>query len=171
MMTWMEYRRSRHCWSTRFCWKNYANVEWTNKNYSNDNYSYIAPASLWILTLLRDSTKVLDRLENEFYSFFLLLLLLLEISSFKSYRFQYSKFRMATFFTYFIVGNKSETILWNGVIKIRIKLAWFLGIKWLCSKIKNRRTHWANVDCKVVNRENKFQAVSHLVWVCWKAMI
>ena len=25
--------------------------EWTNKNYSNDNYSYIAPASLWILTV------------------------------------------------------------------------------------------------------------------------
>ena len=27
--------------------------EWTNKNYSNDNCSYIAPASLWILTVLR----------------------------------------------------------------------------------------------------------------------
>ena len=26
--------------------------EWTNKNYSNDNYSCIAPASLWILTYL-----------------------------------------------------------------------------------------------------------------------
>ena len=41
----------------------------------------------------------------------------------------------------------------------------------LFQKIKNRRTHWANVVCKVVNREKKFKAVSNLVWVCLKAMI
>ena len=38
-------------------------------------------------------------------------------------------------------------------------------------KIKNRRTHWANVVCKVVNREKKLKAVSNPVWVCWKAVI
>ena len=38
-----------------------------------------------------------------------------------------------------------------------------------CSKIKKRRR--SNVVCKVVNRENKFQAVSNPVWVCLKAMI
>ena len=42
---------------------------------------------------------------------------------------------------------------------------------WLSLKIQNRRTHWANVVCKVVQRENKFKAVSNLVWVCWKARI
>ena len=39
------------------------------------------------------------------------------------------------------------------------------------SKNQNRRTHRANVVCKVVNRENKFEAVSNLVWDCLKATI
>ena len=36
-------------------------------------------------------------------------------------------------------------------------------------KSKIDETHWANVVCKVVNRENKFQAVSDTVWVCLKS--
>ena len=58
------------------------------------------------------------------------------------------------------------------------KLSTHLGIVWISdkryravSKIKNRRTHWANVVCKVVIEENKLKAMSNPVWVCWKAMI
>ena len=39
--------------------------EWTNKNYSNDNYSCIAPASLWILTYLNRCYE--DRLTWNFF--------------------------------------------------------------------------------------------------------
>ena len=60
-------------------------------------------------------------------------------------------------------------------------LAWFQLRQWLrvddgllffllfWLQIK-KATHWANVVVSC-NRENKFKAVSHLVWVCWKAMI
>ena len=40
----------------------------------------------------------------------------------------------------------------------------------LFQKSKIDETHGANVVCKVVI-ENKIQAVSNLVWVCWKAVI
>jgi len=39
-----------------------------------------------------------------------------------------------------------------------------------CSKIKIANAG-ANVVCKVVIEENKFKAVSNLVWVCLKAVI
>jgi hypothetical protein len=39
-------------------------------------------------------------------------------------------------------------------------------------KSKNRRNALSKCSfVKFVNRREKFKAVSHLVWVCWKAMI
>ena len=37
--------------------------------------------------------------------------------------------------------------------------------------LKNQKATQEQCSCKVVNRENKFKAVSNTVWVCWKAMI
>ena len=69
--------------------------------------------------------------------------------------------------------NAWRTSLFNWSISLLWLLwLWFLFEEDCFFKIKIDERYWANVVCKVViQRENKFTAVSNLVWVCWKAMI
>jgi hypothetical protein len=70
-------------------------------------------------------------------------------------------------------SNSVSTILAGEIVLETSLLLIFTSFKFDFPyfKIKNRRTHCANVVCKVVIQREKFKAVSHPVWVCWKAMI